>query len=38
MKAGIIKEKQIHDSIKGLKEVDEEDEADVDEGWDDIDI
>ena len=36
IKAGIIKEKQIHDCLKGLNKVDEEDKAVVDDGWDDI--
>lgn len=38
IKAGIINEKQIHSCLKGLKEVYEEDEAVVDDGWDDIDL
>ena len=38
IKAGIINEKQIHSCLKGLKGVYEEDEAEVDDGWDDIDM
>ena len=32
IKAGIIKEKQIHECLKGVNEVDGEDEAEVDDG------
>ena len=37
IKAGIIKEKQMHDCLRALKEVEDDDEADVGDGWDDID-
>lgn len=35
-KAGIITEKHIHDCIWGLKDIDEDDESYVAEGWDTI--
>jgi len=39
IKVGIIKEKHIHDAIKGSKEMEEDDEAMyVEDGWDNIDI
>ena len=36
IKVGLIKEKHIHDWIQGLKDIEEDDESYVDEGWDNI--
>ena len=36
IKVGLIKEKHIHDWIRGLKDIEEDDESYVDEGWDNI--